>query len=176
MFRSFSFDHPQGAICRTLCRYYTVFRWFAFVEYWLGMWLYVYIICLCVCLVLLSVGDLFVNCLTIMSSADLRSLSIYLVRGCMCISSVCVCAWCCCQWEICLSQTALPLTRAPSTHTNRWYTHTATYQVNTQRTQISRRHYSNGTKHGIWPPEDGRIKSTEKCRGLFVFTNMFLTF
>ena len=40
----------------------------------------------------------------------------------------------------------------------RWYTHTATYQVNIQRTQISGRHYSNGTKHGIWPPEDGRTK------------------
>jgi len=25
-------------------------------------------------------------------------------------------------------------------------------------------------------PEDGRIKRTEKGRGLFVFTNMFLTF
>jgi hypothetical protein len=43
-----------------LCRYYTVFRWSAFVEYWLGTWSY--IICLCVCLVLLSVEDLFVNC------------------------------------------------------------------------------------------------------------------
>jgi len=62
------------------------------------------------------------------------------------------------------------------THTNRWYTHTATYHVNTQRTQISGRHHGNGTKHGIWPPEDGRIKRTETCRGLFVFTNMFLTF
>jgi len=25
MFRSFLFDHPQGAICRALCRYYNVF-------------------------------------------------------------------------------------------------------------------------------------------------------
>jgi len=24
--------------------------------------------------------------------------------------------------------------------------------MNVQRTQISGRHYSNGTKHGIWPP------------------------
>jgi len=31
------------------------------------------------------------------------------------------------------SQTDLPLTRAPSKHTNRWYTHTATYHVNIQR-------------------------------------------
>jgi hypothetical protein len=30
---------------------------------------------------------------TIMSSADLRSLSIYLVCGCMCISSMCVCVF-----------------------------------------------------------------------------------
>jgi hypothetical protein len=62
MFRFRLFDHPQGAICRALCRYYKVFRWFAFVEYLHGMWLYVCIICLCVCLVLLSVEDLFVNC------------------------------------------------------------------------------------------------------------------
>ena len=33
-----------------------------------------------------------------------------------------------------------------------------------------------GTKHGIWPPKDGRIKRTETCRGLFVFTNMFFFF
>jgi len=41
--------------------------------------------------------------------------------------------------------------------------------------QISGRHYlySNGTKHGIWAPEDGRIKRTETCRGFLVFTNMF---
>jgi len=71
------------------------------------------------------------------------------------------------------SQTDLPLTRAPSPHTSRWYTHTATYQVNTQRRQISGRHYSNGTKHGIWPPEDGRIKRTETCRGFLVFTKCF---
>jgi len=24
MFRSFLFDHPQGATCRALCRYYTI--------------------------------------------------------------------------------------------------------------------------------------------------------
>jgi len=59
MFRSFLFDHPEGAICRALCRYYNVFRRFAFVEYLLGMWPYAYIIYLCVCLVLLSVEDLF---------------------------------------------------------------------------------------------------------------------
>jgi len=58
MFRSFLFDHPQRAICRGSCRYCKVFRWFAFVEYLLGMWLYVYIIYLCVYLVLLSVEDL----------------------------------------------------------------------------------------------------------------------
>jgi len=61
MFRSFLFDHPQGATCRALCRYYNVFRWFAFVEYLLGMWPYACIIYLFVCLVLLSVADLFVN-------------------------------------------------------------------------------------------------------------------
>ena len=134
MFRSFLFDHPQGAIRRALCRSCNVFSWFAFVEYLLGMWPYVYIICLCVRLVLLSVEDLFVNS----------------------------------------SQTGLPLTRAPSTHThtNRWYTHTATCQTNTQRRHISGRYYGNG----IWPPEDGPIKRTETCRALFVFTNMFSTF
>ena len=126
-FRSFLFDHPHGATWCALCRYYNVFRWFAFVEYLHGMWLYVYIIYLCVCLVLLSVEG-------------------------------------------------LPLIRAPSTHTNRWYTHTATYQANTQRTQISGRHYSNGTKHTMWPHEDGRIGRTETCRGFLVFTNMLLTF
>ena len=62
MFWSFLFDHPQGATCRALCRYYNVFHWFTFIEYLLGMWPYVYIIYLCVCLVLLSVEDLFVNC------------------------------------------------------------------------------------------------------------------
>jgi len=61
MFRSFLFDSLQGAICRALCRYYNVFRYFAFVEYLLGMWLYACIIYLFVCLVLLSVEDLFVN-------------------------------------------------------------------------------------------------------------------
>jgi len=55
MFRSLLFNHPQRAICRALCCYYNVFRWFAFVEYLHGMWLYVCVICLCVCLVLLSV-------------------------------------------------------------------------------------------------------------------------
>jgi hypothetical protein len=35
MFRSFSFDHPQGAICRALCRYCNVFSWFAFIEFYL---------------------------------------------------------------------------------------------------------------------------------------------
>jgi len=52
----------------------------------------------------------------------------------------------------------------------RWYTHTATYQANIQRKQISGRHYSNGTKHDIWSSEDGRMERTETCRGLFVFT------
>jgi len=138
MFRSFLFDHLQGAICRALCCYYNVFRYFAFVEYLLGMWPYVCItyLCVCVCLVLLSVEDLFVNC----------------------------------------SQTDLPLTRAPSTQTNRWYTHTATYQVNTQRTQNSGRHYSNGTKHDIWPPEDCRIKRTETCRTFLCLQTCFQHF
>jgi hypothetical protein len=45
---------------------------------------------------------------TIMSSAHLRSLSIYLICGRMCISSIGVCVL-----------GARPLTRAPSTHTNR---------------------------------------------------------
>ena len=49
MFRSFLSDHPQGAICRASCRYYTVFRWFAFVEYLHSMWLYAYVIYWCVC-------------------------------------------------------------------------------------------------------------------------------
>jgi len=62
----------------------------------------------------------------------------------------------------------LPLTRAPSTH--RWHTHTSTYQVHIYRTQVSGRHYSKGTKHGIWVPEDGRMERTETCTG--VFTNM----
>jgi hypothetical protein len=48
--------------------------------------------------------------------------------------------------------------------------HAATYQVNTQRTKISGRHYSNGTKYGIWPPEDGLL--TETYRGLLMFTNI----
>jgi hypothetical protein len=118
-----------------------------------------------------------------MLCADLRSLSIYLVCGHMCISSICVCVLgalisgrSVCELFRTLrnsSQTDLPLTRAPSTHTNRWCTHTATYQVNTRRTQIRGRHYCNGTKHGIWSPEDGRIKRIETCRRLFVFTNMF---
>ena len=54
---------------------------------------------------------------TIMYSADLRSLSICLVSGRMCISSVCVCVLG--PLVSGRSQTDLPLTRAPSTHTNR---------------------------------------------------------
>ena len=65
-------------------------------------------------------------------------------------------------------------TRTPNTH--RWHTHAATYCViiQTQATQISWRN-SNGTKHSGGPPEDGRKKKTETCRG-FIFTNTFLTF
>ena len=48
--------------------------------------------------------------ITIMSSADLHSLSICLVCGCMCISV---------EGMFVNSQTDLPLTRALSTHTNR---------------------------------------------------------
>jgi hypothetical protein len=136
MFRSFLFDHPQGAIYRALCRYYTVFHWFAFVEYLYGMWLYVYIFSHTL---IGKSGFLPIKCFTshildIMGYMDfiLTELLYY-----------------------------------------RWYTHTATYHVNIQRTQISGRHYNNGTKHGIWPPEDCRIKRTETCRGLIVFTNMF---
>jgi len=78
MFRSFLFDHPQGAICCALCRYYNVFCWFAFVDYLLGMWLYVYIIYLYVCLVLLSVKDLFVNrSFTDKSTKHTRALCLY---------------------------------------------------------------------------------------------------
>jgi hypothetical protein len=58
MFRSFLFDHPQGAVSRALCRYDNVFRWFAFVECLLGMWPYVYIICLCVCVCVCVLGAL----------------------------------------------------------------------------------------------------------------------
>jgi hypothetical protein len=119
MFRSFLFDHFQGAICRDLCRYYNVFRWFMFVEYLHGMWLYVYIIYLCVCLVLLSMEGLF----------DFH-------------------------WQ------------QHQAHTQIDDIHIQPHIMqNTQRTQISGRHCSNGTNHGIWPPEDGRIKRTETCRG-----------
>jgi hypothetical protein len=58
----------------------------------------------------------------------------------------------------------------------KWYTQTATYHVNIQRMQISGRHYTNGTKHDIYFPENGRIKRTETCRCLFVFTKMCLIF
>jgi hypothetical protein len=58
--------------------------------------------------------------------------------------------WVCCGWRT-----------PPTSHSNR------------QRSQISGRHYSNGTKDGIWVPEDGRIKRTETYRGLVVFANMF---
>jgi hypothetical protein len=52
----------------------------------------------------------------------------------------------------------------------------ATYCViiQTQRTQISGRS-SDATKHNGGPPEDGREKNTETCRG-FILTNTFLTF
>jgi hypothetical protein len=82
------------------------------------------------------------------------------------LASVAVC-------ELKSSQTDLPLKRSSNTHTNGWYTHTATYHVNIQQTQISGRHYRNSTNHVIWPPEDGRIERTETCRGLVAFTNMF---
>jgi len=48
MFRSFLFDHRQGLICRALCRYYDVFRWFAFVEYFIW-YVAVYVSSICVC-------------------------------------------------------------------------------------------------------------------------------
>ena len=139
MFWSFSFDHPQWAICRALCRYHNVFRWFAFVEYLLGMWLYVYIICN----ITLQLEWNTRNSLFTSHILDIMNFVEFILTE---------------QLHY------------------RWYTHTATYQANTQRTQISRRHYSNDTQHGIWPPEDGRIKSTETCRGLLTFTNTFLTF
>ena len=47
-------------------------------------------------------------------------------------------------------------------------------RIQTQQTQISGRN-SNGTKHSGGPPEDGRKKKTETCRG-FILTNRFLTF
>jgi len=54
----------SGGHMPCLCRYYTAFHWFAFVDY-LHVWLHVYIIylcvCVCVCLVLLSMEDLFVS-------------------------------------------------------------------------------------------------------------------
>jgi len=58
---------------------------------------------------------------TILSSADLLSLNIYMVCGCMCISSICVCVCVLLSVEdlfVNSSQTDLPLTRAQSTHTN----------------------------------------------------------
>jgi hypothetical protein len=63
MFRSFSFDHPQGAICHALCRYYNVFRWFASLSiYMVCGCMCILSVCVCVCLLLLSVEGLFVNC------------------------------------------------------------------------------------------------------------------
>jgi hypothetical protein len=109
--------------------------------------------------------------ITILASADLRLLNIYMVCGCMCIASICVCAWCSCQWKKVHKQ--IFHLQEHQAHTQIDDTHAATYHVNIQRTQISGRQYSNGTKHGIWSPEDGRIKRTETCRGLVVFTNMF---
>jgi len=55
------------------------------------------------------------------------------------------------------SQADYQQTRTPNTH--RWHTHVATYCIiiRTQRTQISERN-SNGTKHSVGPPEDGREK------------------
>jgi len=35
-----------------------------------------------------------------LASADLHSLIVYIVCGCMRLSSVCVCDWCSCQGEI----------------------------------------------------------------------------
>jgi hypothetical protein len=48
---------------------------------------------------------------TVMSSADLRSLNIYLVCGCMCISSICVCVLGALVSGSSVCQTDLPLDR-----------------------------------------------------------------
>ena len=116
MFRSFLFDHPQGAICRALCRYCTVFCWFAFIEYLFGMWPYVYIIylcvCVCVCLVLLSVEDLFVNCFVTVSNYETVHKYVF-------------------HWQ--QHQARAHTHTHTHTHTNRWYTHAATYHGNIQR-------------------------------------------
>jgi len=149
MFRSFLFDRPQGAICRALHRYRNVFRWFVSSN--------IYMVCGC-----MRISSICV-CVCVRARARVRVLGA-LVSGrsvCDLLSSL--------SWVNLSSQTDLPLTRAPSTHTNRWYTHTATYHVNIQRTQISGRHYSNG----VWPPEDGRIKRTETCRGFLCLQTCF---
>jgi hypothetical protein len=136
-------------------------------------------------------GSSAVLCAVTIPPADLRSLSLYYYAVCgrMCISSVRV--WCSCLlviWQACqlcvfgvlvcwwsaCSQADHQQTRTPNTH--RWHAHAATYCViiQTQGTQISGRN-SNGTKHSGGPPEDGREKKTETCRG-FILTNSFLTF
>jgi hypothetical protein len=154
MFRSFSFDNPQRAICRALRRYYNVFRWFAFVEYLLGMWLYVYIIYLCVCVLgaVVFVKDLFVKW-----KIDLCVCLVLLCLWVICLwseRSICVCAWCYCQWTICFWE--FTNTTAPITHTNRSFTsqtdlsQTQQHQAHTQidlslHKQIFHKHKS--TKH-----------------------------
>ena len=103
----------------------------------------------------------------------------------MCMLSVRV--WCSCLLVICL-WTCRSLAGKNTKHAQMTYTcghilcwvciitHAATYCViiQTQWTQISGRN-SNGTKHSGGPPEDGREKKTETCRG-FILTNPFWTF
>ena len=141
----FFLDHLQEVLRCALCRYYSS-RWFAFVEFVLLRSMWQHVYVICACLVFLSVGDLLVKW-----------------------------SW----WEERVegefrTQADHQQTRIPNTH--RWHTHAATYCViiQTQRTEISGRN-SNGTKHSGGPPEDGREKKTETCRG-FILTNTFLTF
>jgi hypothetical protein len=120
------------------------------------LWNHVYIIYLCVCLVLLSVEYLFMNsCVYRLFLCVLGAL----VSG----RSVC---------EV-FTNRSFTDKSTKHTHTNRRYSHIATYHVNIQRTEISGRQYSNGTKPVIWPFENGRIKMTETYKGLLMFTNFF---
>jgi hypothetical protein len=133
MFRSFLFDHPHGAICRALCRYYNVFRWFAFVEYLLGVCVCV---CLCVCVcVWVCVCVCALVCVCVRVCVCACACACVCVCACVCACTcacvcVCVCACVCVCVCVCmclcvcacvcvcvcvlLSVEDLPLTRAPS--------------------------------------------------------------
>ena len=114
-----------------------------------------------------SGGSYAVLCaVTRLGSADLRSLIVYAVCGCMCLSSV-LCVWLVflSGWDVVISQISPWQEHQPHTHTHKLTISIYSHILHNQRTQISRTQPSNSTKHGIWTPWEWSNEWTETCRG-----------